>query len=301
MGFMKNQTTSLVYVIDKNFIPHFTTSLSSLLIHNESLFEDIYLVMNFPLNKKINKALIYFKSNFSTEIKTINIDNSKISQLKILKKDHLTMITYARLLLSEILPKNVDRVLYLDSDLIVLGDLTSLCNTVFKDEYIVAVNQLHWTKNSGSDLLRSKQLINENYFNAGVMLINLKRWRKDSMADLLLKTGIEYKNDLVYWDQDILNIAFKDGWKETDKSFNALELTLKVIPDPIVIHFTGPIKPWHIISTHPYKKLYRHYRKMTPFKMNPSLGISLYSLVGQILSRNVYTNRLIKFKQGFKL
>jgi lipopolysaccharide biosynthesis glycosyltransferase len=301
MKFMKNKNTSLVYVIDKNFIPHFTTSLTSLLVQNASLFDDIYVVTNFPQNKKMEKSLEFFKTKFKKNVEVINIDNSKISQMKILKKDHLTLVTYARLLLSEILPEKIERVLYLDADLIILGQLDELCNTEFDGKYLIAVNEYHWTKKSGPEVLTKKELINENYFNSGVMLINLKRWREESMANTLIGIGVENRKDLVYWDQDVLNITFKNKWGETDKSFNALELTSKVTPHPIVVHFTGPIKPWHVLSSHPYKKLYLNYRKMTPFKMYPSLGISLYSLVGQILSRNVYTNKLVKIKQVIKL
>ena len=292
----RNQNTPVVFAIDSHFIPYFTTSLTSLLSNNSALFSEIYVVTNFASNRKLNKSLDFFKEKFGKEITTINIDDSEISKLKISKKDHVSNMTYARLLFSEILP---EKILYLDSDVIILGSLEELCNITFKDEYLMAVNEAEWKKNSTPKSLIKNNLIGHGYFNAGVMLINLKLWREKAVTDKLIQIAILNHNELRYWDQDVLNIAFRDSWSSLNRKYNAFELTTKVNPQPAIVHFTGNLKPWHILSAHPYKKKYLEYQKMTPFRARLSFGISLYSSVGQILSRNVYTNKIVMLKKKF--
>jgi lipopolysaccharide biosynthesis glycosyltransferase len=292
----KHLEVAVVYTIDEKFIPHFTTSATSLLSYNASSIRTIYLVVNFEPNKKLTKAINFLKSEFLIEMIVLEVKKTDISHLKISKGDHVTQITYARLLISKILPPNVEKVLYLDSDTVVIQSLNELFTQSFENKYLMAVNELDWGADGGPGSLREKNLIGEDYFNAGVMLIDLKRWRDESIADRLLEIAIKYHQELTYWDQDVLNIVFKDKWKDVDKSFNAFRLVNIVYPRPAVIHYAGVIKPWHLFSNHPYRMEYKSYRKKTPFRLVPSKSQSLFSLIGLMLSQNLQTNKIVSIK-----
>ena len=300
MSFSKNLENAVVYTIDEKYVPHFTASATSLLSHNFSTFDVIYLVVNFNSNHKIKKAIKYLESTFSIQVVVVNIENSLINELPIKRNHHVTHITYARLLISNILPSHVERVLYLDSDTIVIESLKDLINQNFDDSYLIAVNELDWGPETIPNWLQEKKLIGEGYFNAGVMLINLKRWRDESISDKLLEIADTYKEQLVFWDQDVLNIAFRNKWKLAEKKFNAFRLDNRTSSKPSIIHYAGVIKPWHLFCNHPYRNDYKYYRNKTPFKLIPTISQTLYSLVGHLLSRNRLTVNLVLLKQRLK-
>lgn len=112
-------------------------------------------------------------------------------------------MTFARYFI----PKYVkeDRALYLDCDLVVTGDINHLFSVELGTSYIGAVHALHRMT---------------AFFNAGVLLINNRKWKEDSIFDILIDlTRKEIKN-VDEGDQSILNMVFKDKWTKLDVNYN---------------------------------------------------------------------------------
>jgi len=174
--------------------------------------------------------------------------------------------------LPEVLPRNIDKVLYLDADTLILDGIEELSSLVFeKNILLYAVDEKHWKLSGMGDIdfagnhLQKVGLISDRYFNSGVMLINLKLWRSTNFSNDLFTNLKVHKDIIRWWDQDVLNISVGSQWNDLDKKFNALNLKTRLKDSAAIVHFTGASKPWHFTNTHPYKSDYARYRKMSPF------------------------------------
>ena len=94
------------------------------------------------------------------------------------------------------------------------------------------------------------------------------------MAEKMIAIGQKYGEQLVYLDQDIMNIFFKADKGELPDTYNK-DAAVKHTELPIILHYLGNSKPWHYVDNSPNKHIYRKYLKMTPFKNLKSEGISL--------------------------
>jgi lipopolysaccharide biosynthesis glycosyltransferase len=209
----------------------------------------------------------------------------QIADLKI--ENHLNLVTYLRLFMPQLLPREQKKVIFLDADMLVQKDLGRLWDVELGDAPIAAVNDYFTPylntretigRPSNCDRVAEKALPVANYrelglkgsagyFNAGVMLVNLVQWREMNVlrrAVELVKTHWEHVR---YCDQYALNILFSEKWLPLDPRWNQNsnlwawngaedggfdpQLFRTLRRDPWIIHFTWTRKPWHWDSTHP--------------------------------------------------
>ena len=179
--------------------------------------------------------------------------------------NYVTQASYYRLMLSEILPENIHKVLYLDGDIVVRHSLLPLWNTDLKGHPIGAVPDV----NEGN--LEYYHRLNFppelGYFNSGVLLVNLEYWREHDVVRTFMKCLQEHADKIQLHDQDVLNIVFsdnkvtlpikynfmngfllKDGYQYDFKKYEKeVEEARK---NPVIVHFT-PEKPWLSYRRHP--------------------------------------------------
>lgn len=195
---------------------------------------------------------------------------------------HATVATYFRLLLPAILPGALERAIFIDSDAIVSSSLEELWQLPLQGRAVAAVAEHAFS-------CRDHGYIYGEYFNAGVMLVDLVRWRQ---ADVLVR-GREFArgnpDKLRHWDQDVLNHVFAGEWLRLDDRWNACPHLFGLnadyllspgslsssertaIDDPAIIHYAGPgpVKPWDARSGHPLRDRYRQASAMTPWASVP--------------------------------
>lgn len=189
----------------------------------------------------------------------------------VLLPDHLPPASYLRLLLPDFLED--ERVLYLDADTIVKRDLRRIFEHKF-DQPIAAVQDQLFVASPG---LAPPAMLEKNlsYFNSGVMLIDLKTWRKEQITPRCL--CLMRKNLFPYGDQDALNLALAGNWSTLPGTYNAqtagyiypkksplmrIIRFLRFAVFPHVVHFTGP-KPWVAKSRAPRRWIYLKYERIT--------------------------------------
>ena len=263
-----NNSLNVFFAVDKNYLIHFTVTLTSLLENNKDLDLTVYIIHDMEDRRGLDNVVNYFNSNYNVIINLVFVDNSIFDNFQITL--YISKATYFRLLFADILPKNIFSGLYLDCDTIVTGSLKELTNPNFKDpqncneeKSILAVCD----KNEKVEIERLKSIgiYTNMYFNAGVMIINLKEWRDQKVSDKLIEIATKYKDNLMWWDQDVLNIFFRNKCGKLNSTYN--EFPAKVLDiAPLIIHFSGSSKPWHYFNNHPYKSIYRKYLFLTPFK-----------------------------------
>lgn len=191
---------------------------------------------------------------------------------------HISIETYFRILIPQILPADIDKVLYLDVDLIVLKDIAQLWNIN------ISGHSLGACATAGNIERKTELAIPDrySYIGAGVLLINLKYWRDNGVSSLILDYIMKNHRVLELHDQDAINACMYDQIKLIDQKYNVYspyfskdavvilnsskEDINRTIRDAVIIHFTGDTKPWHLENKHPMKLEYYKYLKMTPWK-----------------------------------
>lgn len=205
-------------------------------------------------------------------------------------ESHISMAAYNRILAANILPSNIEKCLYLDADMIVHGAIGELYRSELKSASVgVVIDQ------SGDDI-RHYNRLNYNrekgYFNSGLLLMNLKIWREKSLPNEILKYIDSHKDNLLLHDQDALNFVLKDSTLYLPMKYNMQFSFLFRTPfiarfrwvdmyfaaeNPIIIHYTNRIKPWHRECIHPYKNIWRMYYSQTKWK---NKKLQIYSTKG---------------------
>jgi len=277
---MKDDLIHIACAIDNAYAKHCACMILSLLDHCPSDVQErlqIHIITDGLEKGELRK----FKRTVRNKcvLKFYTIDNSVLKDAPL--SHHLTLSTYYRILLPRILDENIEKVLYLDSDLIVRHDINELWNVNVSSDYIVASRE--YIPQSHLNNIRMSE--NSKYFNAGILLINLRKWREEAISNALIEFIAKNPEKLTFHDQDALNIYFENNWVELSKIWNVpsyfydpvdysmyfecgIESYLECIVRPKIVHFTGSLKPWYSQSIHPYKYEYFQYLKQTEWKEN---------------------------------
>jgi lipopolysaccharide biosynthesis glycosyltransferase len=188
---------------------------------------------------------------------------------------HLTASAYYRILVDELLEEQVDRVLYLDCDVIVTGSIAELYGTQLGGKLVGAAADAIGAERYAVLGLPSAA----DYFNSGVLLIDVGEWRRRGISRRVLDFASEHADKIVWADQDALNAVLHRDWLRLDERWNWLVLGNqasqrtgaageRVMPPetPRIIHFNGNLKPWLAECPHPYRDLYVTYLAGTPWQ-----------------------------------
>ena len=287
----KKNNIPIAFSVNNNYVPYLSAVLVSL--KKNSSIENNYdiLVLNKDINEKNEKKLksIFRKDkNFSLRFIDINIYDDKVRRLW--TYGHFSLETWFRLLLPDIL-EHYDKIIYLDSDLIVEEDLAKLYSINLNNNYLLAATRDVDSAGlyNGYDLKKKTYLDNVlkikkpyNYFQAGVLLLNLNAFRKQYSIKDILKFASSRHWDLL--DQDVLNYLAQRKTKLIDMSWNTvydwgkvrIKNIIKLAPKdiqqeyldarkaPKIIHYAGPDKPWNDPSVD-FADNFWIYAKESPF------------------------------------
>ena len=194
-------------------------------------------------------------------------------------------ISWARVLLPEIFP-HLDRIIYLDADILALKSLSPLWDEDLEGAVLGAVRNVvepAMRPHVASLGIRDSR----SYFNAGVLLIDLDGMRVEQSWERISEFVRGVSEPLTWFDQDALNVVFAQQWKPLDPRWNAqnsfwgwkdwatdvfgTEALAQAVEDPAILHFEGPslCKPWHYLCPHPYREHYLATLAETPWSGQP--------------------------------
>jgi len=265
---------NIVCSSDENYLDYCLLMLKSLIKHHPKDLINIYILHSNISSKRIIEFRRKITSGNITiefcEIKNDIFKNAPVSY-------HLTIATYYRILMTEILPKEINKVLYFDCDILIRKPLDELWNIDLKSYPLtaaIAAGMHDYSKEIG---LNKDSL----YFNAGIMLVNLQYWRVNDIYYKCLKILETHHKIIQWWDQDILNIVFEGKWLPIDFTWNSQPYLYEdiksegpeilnlyniynyqcAIKDPHIVHYAGGSKPWHFNETLPFFYDYLPYLK----------------------------------------
>lgn len=265
---------NIAFCINDGYTPQLAVVLTSIM-KNTTRNVVAYVLssdMSDSSKQKLNKLKLFFKKL------TINFIAVSDAKLRALPRtiDYISVETYYRYLIPELLPE-LDKILYLDADIIVRGDITPLYDFDISDYYIAGANDLwvHDTKYKGKIGFAQ----NELYVNAGVLLMNLRKMRAEKMAQTLIQETTKLAGKIQYQDQDVLNIVCRGHVAEFDSIYNYTSHNIyderAKLNSAVIIHYTGPKKPWLKDKRHPMKKIWTKYAKEYEKMAHKKLRVAL--------------------------
>lgn len=270
LGYPKNTNNymNVAFTIDDNYWLYTLLTINSILKHNTShSFYHFYVIENNLSDKHKARMEHYIKSRHQS-IEFINVDTSAVDNGKNLYKKtkehkYISRIAMARIFLPNLLPENEHKVLYLDSDLLVLTDLKELYDTDITKYSVAMAGDL-------TEVLKAIQMPETPaYYNSGVILMNLDYWRKHKITDKMVKY-MNTKKYLPKMDQDLINLILKGTIKTIDAKWNN-QYAITSNNYNGIIHFVGPDKPWqyrnHYYKSLKYTQEYYKYWNTIPLKI----------------------------------
>lgn len=266
----KTKKLSFVFAADDGYIPHLATAVTSLLETNRELVEDIWIIGDTDKTPSREKFLFYLDERYGVRPKEVSIQSNQLDGLFV--SGHVSKMTYARFLLGSLLPQDLDVVVYLDSDLVITGPLAGLveCENDWPPNAVVGAV----AHDSGHHLVQFG-FGGSTYFNAGVLVINLRTWRRLNLERKLIETGRSLYRKLHLWDQDVLNLVLEGRWFELPERYNRT-VTKSQRDSASVVHFVGGAKPWMVGCKHPNRRDYDFFRGLTPFSPYIKSGFRRY-------------------------
>lgn len=279
----------IVLATDDNFVQHCCVAITSILLHNKEVQFYIFTEGLSEENSSILKDLV---NDLGGRLEIVLVESNVVSKFPMPENAdaHISIATYYRLFSALLLPDHIDKVIYMDCDMVVRKSMHELWNTDLESSAIGAVYQPK-SKSQEDDMKRLSIPKDYGYFNAGLILINLKYWRDHAITDRLFSFIKNRFNSIKQHDQDALNaVLFSEvlplnyTWNFLPPYFNVSELSFpncvdysKQENDPAVIHFVSAPKPWDFGCKHPLRGEYYKYLSYTPFKdFRPSFNWDKY-------------------------
>jgi len=310
---INNTSGSTIHVacsIDGNYLRYCIVMLTSLLENNRDL--DIRIHLTAPLLEDAQRKQLteIVEDKYHKSIVFYAPEEDMLSECKVNENGYISLATYYRVFLDRILPADIEKVLYLDCDLIVNGSIMPLWAEDISAVSLGAVDDMWSARPESYERLGYPS--ESGYFNAGVLLMNLQKLRRDNFAARAIEFLKKNADRLVFYDQDVLNALLHDDkkllplrWNVQDGFLRRRRISrmradsLAVIDEELtqsaIIHYTGSKKPWHYKSQHPWRSLYFKYLDLTPYRgERPSTPTGYRMLTG--LNRTLEFLRLKKRK-----
>lgn len=296
----------VVFASDNAYVPMLTTTIVSMLANADPtrFYDIIILERNIGGEKRelIKSAVSQYKN---ASIRFHNVSRMISGYDLTTNNQHISMETYYRFLVQEILDC-YDKVLYLDSDLIVKGNIRELYDIELGDNLLAAAHDIDYlgnlNMNDGKRLTYTTQTLKlkkpYNYFQAGVLLLNTRALRKlhtvSEWMDIVIRANY------IYDDQDILNTKCQDRvvflpfeWNVMHDCGGRIDSVFKFAPseiydaymasrvNPKIIHYAGWEKPW-VNPECDYAPEYWQYARKTPFYEMLIAKLAKNSVTGQV-------------------
>lgn len=187
---------------------------------------------------------------------------------------HGDWTTYGRLLLADYL--DVNQVLYLDYDLLIELDVLQVANFDFKGQFLAAVGGGKFKHALGSEFYENKVGVDPDldFFNAGVLLFNLREWRSKKLKEKCLDIARQYHSELPIVDESLLNLLCKGNFAKLPLSFNCpwyAFMPRPTVAEKMIVHFVGSPKPWDPLGSYLHNG-YADWKKYSNEEWNANFG-----------------------------
>ena len=257
----------IFFACDDNYYKFTAVTLKSIMENANKSYNYIAYILNVGISDE-NKKLAYqnLNDNFKLEFVDVSSYYNNIKD-KLPCRDYYTKTTYFRLFIAEMFPQ-YDKAIYIDSDVVVKGDISEFYNTELDNNLVGACNEQAMIQNDlfGTYVEKNLGLDRNKYFNAGHILINCKLFREECVLEQFINLLNVYECKVTQ-DEDYLNIICFNRVKWINNSWNTESfMNLKVLfeeKDVNMVHYLMWGKPWKCDSQ--FSHIWWKYAEMTPF------------------------------------
>lgn len=255
----------IFFSTDDNYIPYLDVALRSLIENASSDYDYRIIVLNTGLSEESAKKV---KANERAGVRIDFMDISEqLASIKSRLRDvyHFSIVTYYRLFIASLFPQ-YDKVLYLDCDLVVLGDIARLYHTDLGDNILGAAPEqfVRSTKEFRLYAERALGVDPDGYVNAGVLLMNLAAYRRERIEDKFIQLITEHDFDLLDPDQAYLNYLCQGRICVLPSVWNQEPMPGAGTADGGIVHYALYKKPWQYDDV-AYGEHFWRYAERSPF------------------------------------
>lgn len=267
-------TIRLLFALDANYLPQLRTLLTSIDINNPGERFELY-VMHSGLPADELEALSAWSARRGWSLSGVEVDASLFDGAPVTEQYPREM--YYRLLAGELLPRDAGRVLYLDPDTLVINPLRPLWELDMRFAMFAAAAHTGKTE-LANNVNRLRLGTDHDYYNSGVLLMDLRRCREEISPGELFDFVREHRHELFMPDQDLLNAMYGDRilplndavWNYDARNYNNYMLRSAgeqnarwVMDNTAILHYCGKAKPWKPNYIYRFGMLYLHYASLS--------------------------------------
>jgi len=286
---------NILISVNESYLDKAQTMLFSLRLHTKG--EVVVYLMNHKLSADIVQEFrSYLSKRCNIELVEIDVKNTALDSLP-LGKYNFSIEMYYRILAQFLLPSTIDRILWLDADIILLKDISEFYNLPVSKDTMYVVCQ---DRNAEGELVKKcKEDLGlppeHNYFNSGVLLMNLQGLRKMTDKETIIFKCLSLKEKLRFPDQDILNALYWRNVQYADWRVYNYQLTgvARILDDEAreiaILHYSGGAKPWD------YKCMNRsskHYWRIRVMQGDWSRCVLAYTMHFGLKIRNFFVAKV---------
>lgn len=273
---------NIVFASDNNYVQHTAVAMASVLVNTKVPQKIQFYLIDDEIQPENKEKITKTVQNLGGNIEFIKIKNSKLEDCYV--SGELSRASYFRLDIANILGESIEKIIYLDCDLLVYDDIEKMWQLDMGGKPVAATCDLGIMASARVRKQKNKFIglpFDAPYFNAGVLMMDLKKWRDGNYAEAIiaLATQNKYPNH----DQDALNKFFMNNWQEIPLRWDVIppvfNLFLKILtkPDlrkkaieaklnPAIFHYAGGYKPWEYEIHDGFNDKYYEYLKLTEYK-----------------------------------
>ena len=292
---------NLLYCFDSGYNVQTFISINSFIKNLKEYKFNIFIIHQNPASFNEYSNVIRGKDQVNS-LKIYEFHRN-ISNYPNLKGKHVSEATYYRLFISDYLPSNIDKLIYVDSDVLCIDDcsttISNIFNEIIDNNHTIAASTDIIKKNKDHDLFLNLNLNQDKYFNAGVMFIDYKKWLNETSVNEFINNVELMAEKIIFWDQDILNLKFDGKYYELPPSLNFRKSSITkletIISHNFFIHFVGNHKPWTIEGgVEHYSQIYfDYYKEFTGKKYHFGLKSTRVNSL-KVLFQNIINGKIFK-------
>lgn len=273
---------NIVFASDNNYAQHTAVAMASVLVNTKVPQKIQFYLIDDKIQPENKEKITKTVQNLGGNIEFIKIKNSRLEDCYV--SGELSRASYFRLDIANILDESIEKIIYLDCDLLVYDDIEKMWQLDMGGKPVAATCDLGIMASARVRKQKNNFIglpFDAPYFNAGVLMMDLKKWRDGNYAEAIiaLATQNKYPNH----DQDALNKFFMNNWQEIPLRWDVIppvfNLFLKIVtkPDlrkkaieaklnPAIFHYAGGYKPWEYEIHNGFNEKYYEYLKLTEYK-----------------------------------
>lgn len=281
---------NVLYFCSDLFVHVVTVAIISLLENNKKAPSIKIFIIEDGVSKEKQQILLNVIKSYHRELIFIPAPDPNIIFEFKFKSRYQMGHSYMRMCLGTLLPDNIEKVLCLDADTLVLDDIQNLWDLNMEENILAGVADCVNVKAFKRQFLLGEHDI---YCNAGMYLINLKKWRENDIEKKIRQTIHQKNGNIFFFEQTLMNYACKGKIIKLPPQYNAYTLFFafkfknlirwrkpttfytekevnEAVSHPIIIHFTRNFymmsRPWIKNCDHPMTTAFLRYKKLSPWK-----------------------------------